>query len=354
MNIILKLTTAPKTKPADESKLGFGKLFTDHMFMMDFTRDKGWHDARIVPYGPLSLDPSATVLHYSQSIFEGMKAYREDSGKIRLFRPRDNFIRLNTSARRLSIPEIDVDNALAALHKLINIEQDWVPSTVGASLYIRPTIIADDPFLGVHAADKYIFFIILSPSGAYYPQGLAPIDILVEKEYVRSVRGGLGYTKAGANYAASILAGDIASKNGFQQVLWLDGSERKYIEEVGSMNIFFKVNGEIWTPELSGSILPGITRDSVIKIARDMGITIIEKRIDVNELFKLGEDGLIEEVFGSGTAAVISPVGSLTYNGKRLTINNGEIGALSQTLYDRLIGIQYGKINDPYGWTSAL
>ena len=345
-----------KSKP-DESALGFGSKFTDYMFAMDYDAGKGWHNPRIQPYGDIRLDPASTVLHYSQCAFEGLKAYRaadRATDEIRLFRPRDNFIRLNTSCKRLAMPELDVDFVLSALAKLLEIERDWVPSSAGTALYIRPTIIAADPFLGVHAAHKYLFYIILSPSGAYYPEGMAPVRIRVEDEYVRAVRGGLGFTKAGANYAASILAGEKARNLGFTQVLWLDGVEQRYIEEVGSMNIFFKINGELITPLLSGSILPGITRDSVIKLTQRMGITTTEKKIDVYELMEAGARGEVEEAFGTGTAAVISPVGWLTHQDKTIEINNGKTGELSQKLYDTLTGIQYGDGADEFGWITRL
>ena len=364
MDINLSLSKTLKTKP-DESGLGFGRIFTDHMFSMDYDIDKGWHNPRIHPYEDIRLDPAATVLHYSQCAFEGLKAYRTPEG-INLFRPRDNFKRMNTSCRRLAMPELDEEFVLSALLKLLEIEKDWVPpfpdgtirnnlkKSEGASLYIRPTIIANDPFLGVHAAHKYLFFIILSPSGAYYPGGMAPIKIYVEDEYVRAVRGGLGFTKAGANYAASILAGEKAQKLGFTQVLWLDGVEKRYIEEVGAMNIFFKINGELVTPELSGSILPGITRDSVLTIARSMGINTIEKKIDVHDLIEAGKRGEIEDAFGTGTAAVISPIGWLTYQDTTVAINNGKTGALAQKLYDMLTDIQYRGEKDEFGWAMKL
>ncbi|MDR1569340.1 MAG: branched-chain amino acid aminotransferase [Oscillospiraceae bacterium] len=342
-----------KNKP-DESRLGFGRIFTDYMFTMEYKKGEGWHNAEIRPYAPFMLDPSASVLHYSQSVFEGLKAYRTADGGVNLFRARDNFKRLNTSCVRLSIPEIDADDALFALRELLRVEERWVPSAPDTTLYIRPTIIATDPFLGVHAAEQYLFFIILSPSGAYYPEGMAPVRIYVEDAFVRAVRGGVGFAKTGGNYAASIRAGDIAQENGFAQVLWLDGVEQRYVEEVGSMNMFFMVDGELWTPALNGSILPGITRDSVIRLANGFQIPVIEKKIDVNELFELGAQGRVREAFGTGTAAVISPVGWLQYRDRALTIADGKTGPIAQKLYDSLTGIQFGRQPDPYHWVETL
>jgi len=353
MEIHLEQVQQRKPKP-DETKLGFGQIFTDHMFTMAFTRGEGWHNAKIHPYAPFSLEPSAMVFHYAQTVFEGLKAYRTPDGAIQLFRPRDNFLRMNKSCERMCIPSFDVDQALLALRALLRVESAWVPSAPDTTLYIRPTIMAVDPFLGVRAGDRYIFFIILSPSGAYYPQGMAPVEIRVEDAYVRAVRGGIGFAKAGGNYAASILAGENAKHQGFTQVLWLDGVHQRYIEEVGSMNIFFKVRGELWTPALNGSILPGITRDSVMRLAEAEGIPVVEKAIDVYELFEAGARGEVEEIFGSGTAAVVSPVGALRLGERELIINNKEIGPLSQKLYTTLTDIQFGRMKDPYGWIKRL
>ncbi|GHU65893.1 branched-chain-amino-acid transaminase 1 [Clostridia bacterium] len=341
-----------KPKP-DENNLGFGKLFTDYMFVMEYKHGV-WRNPTIQPYAPFMLDPAASVLHYSQSVFEGMKAYRADDGSIRLFRARNNFERINRSCERMCIPPIDVDFALNAMKNLLKLEADWVPSAPDTTMYIRPTIIAVDPFLGVHAAEQYLFYIILSPSGAYFKDGMSPVRIYVEDEYVRAVRGGMGFSKTGGNYAASILAGAIAQKKGFTQVMWLDGVHQRYVEEVGSMNMFFKVNGELWTPKLNGSILPGITRASVIELANSMGGKVIEKDIDVYELFDMGERGELEEAFGTGTAAVISPVGMLRLKDRDLIVNNFQTGPLSQQLYDTLTGVQYGRLNDPFGWTETL
>ena len=354
MDIKIELTKNPKPKPADETKLGFGHIFTDHMFVMDYDAGQGWHDARIVPYGPIELMPSAMVLHYGQEIFEGMKAYRTPSGDIQFFRPEENFKRMNVSAERLVIPQINEKDALEALHKLVEIDKDWVPHIEGASLYIRPFIFAADPFLGVRPGEKYYFMIIMSPSGAYYSTGINPVNIYVETNYVRAVRGGMGFTKTGGNYAASILAGDIAEKKGYEQVLWLDGKENKYIEEVGSMNMFFKFKDALVTPPLLGSILGGITRDSIIKLAKHKGIPVDERRITVQDVFDAADNGTLEEAFGSGTAAVVSPVGRLAWKDREISISGGQIGKLTQDFYDTLTGIQYGEREDPFGWVVKI
>ena len=351
----IRFTPAATLKPKpNESNLGFGKLFTDYMFTMVYDRQNGWHNPEIRPYAPFSLDPATMVLHYAQEIFEGLKAYRTPDGSVQLFRPLDNFKRLNMSCERLCIPPIDEAFALHALKELLRIEQAWVPSAPDTTLYIRPAIIATDPFLGVRAADTYLFFIILSPSGAYYAQGMAPVGIYVEDQYVRAVRGGFGYTKTGGNYAASILAGDVAKHKGYAQVLWLDGVEQRYVEEVGSMNMFFKVGGKLITPALNGSILPGITRDSVMRLAKELNVPVEEKKIDVYELFEAGLRGEIEEAFGTGTAAVVSPVGTLRLGDRELAIADGGIGPLSQKLYDTLTGIQFGRLPDPCGWIEKV
>jgi len=355
MSIIpVEYTKAPKAKPTDETQLGFGQVFTDHMLVMDYDRGRGWHDMRIVPYENFSMDPATVVYHYGQAIFEGMKAYRGKEGRVRLFRPRDNFVRMNASGLRMGMPALDPDLCLEGLIKLLDIERDWVPSSDGTSLYIRPTIIATDIGLGVRASDTYRFFIIMSPSGAYYAGGLKSIGIYVEDELVRAVRGGIGYTKAAANYAASLYAGMQATDKGYAQVLWLDGVERKYIEEVGSMNVLFAFGQRLVTPMLTGSILAGITRASIMRLAEDMGVPVEEKRIAIQEVFDGAKDGALTEAFGTGTAAVVSPVGSFCWRGEVVTVGNGGIGSLTQTLYDALTGIQYGTMEDPYGWTMEL
>lgn len=350
MDIRFEKASVLKQKPADETKLGFGQIFTDHMFIMDYTEGQGWHDARIIPYGDLTLSPAALCLHYGQEVFEGMKAYRRKDGEIQLFRPTENFKRLNSSNERLVIPELPVEMAMEGLMELLKVEKDWVPSADGASLYIRPFIIAVDPFLGVRPGSEYRFIIILSPSGAYYASGLNPVKIYVESKYVRAVRGGMGYTKTGGNYAASLIGQDEAHKEGYSQVLWLDGVEQKYVEEVGAMNIMFVIDGEIVTPELQGSILPGITRKSVLELCKSWGMKVSERRISIEEIAKAYDEGKLNEVFGTGTAAVISPVGHLKYGDKIMTINNNEIGPISQKIYDTMTGIQWGEIADPFGW----
>ena len=339
-----------KQKP-DENSLVFGKYFTDHMFSMDWNKEKGWHDAKIMPYAPLELSPACTCLHYGQETFEGMKAYRNPEGEIYLFRPMENFKRLNNSNDRLCIPKIDEEFALKALTELLKIDKDWVPHNDGTSLYIRPFVIGTEPSLGAHASSEYKFLIIMCPVGAYYATGLNPVSIFVENEYVRAVRGGMGFAKTGGNYAASLKAQDVAAEEGFSQVLWLDGVERKYIEEVGAMNVFFVLGDEVVTPALQGSILPGITRKSVIELLKSWGYKVSERRISIDELIEAYKKGLFTEMFGSGTAAVISPVGLLRYDNIDMELSNGKIGELSQKLYDELTGIQWGKCPDTFGWT---
>ena len=353
-NIKIELTKTPKAKPTDESKLGFGKIFSDHMFIMDYDTGMGWHDARIVPYGDITMSPAAMCLHYGQEVFEGMKAYRTAEGKIQLFRPEENFKRLNLSNQRLVIPQIDEEFAIEAVKELVKVDADWVPHAEGTSLYIRPFIIACDPFLGVRPGDKYMFIIILAPSGAYYASGLNPVSIYVEKNYVRAVKGGMGFAKTGGNYAASLIGQDEAHKENYSQVLWLDGVERKYIEEVGAMNIFFVIGDEVVTPELQGSILPGITRKSVLELCRSWGMKANERRISIDEIADAYKNGQLKEVFGTGTAAVISPVGHLKYGDLVMEINNNEIGAISQKLYDTMTGIQWGRLPDEFGWIKPV
>ena len=351
LDIKIVRTTEPKAKPQDESKLGFGKIFTDHMFLMDYTAGEGWHDARVVPYASLPLDPATVVFHYAQEIFEGMKAYRTADGSVQLFRPDCNAKRFQDSADRLCIPKIPVEDFVQAVETLVDVDRDWVPHSDGASLYIRPFVFANDVGLGVHASKHYLFCIICAPSGAYYAEGLDPVRIYVEDEYIRAAPGLTGFTKCGGNYAASIKAGELAEEQGYAQVLWLDGVEKKYVEEVGSMNIMFKIAGEIYTAPIEGTVLPGVTRDSMIHLLRDWGYKVNETRLSVDDLMKAGHDGTLEEVFGTGTAAVISPVGELRYKDDVVTVNNFEIGELTQKLYDTLTGIQWGRIPDKYGWT---
>jgi branched-chain amino acid aminotransferase len=339
-----------KTKPKD-SELAFGTVFTDHMFVMDFQEEKGWYDPRVEPYGPFPLDPAAAVLHYAQAVFDGLKAFRGRDGQVRLFRPQKHVERLIQSSQRLCIPPLDPDLALKSLVTLVGIEKDWVPSTVGTSLYVRPTIIASEPFLGVRPAKSYIYYVILSPVGAYYPEGINPVKILVVDKYVRAVEGGVGGVKTGVNYAASLYAAEEAKHAGFTQVLWLDGRERKYIDEVGTMNIMMKIGDEIVTPPLSGTILAGVTRDSALALMRDWGLRVSERPVTIDEVAAAARKGTLEEVWGTGTAAVISPVGELAYKGERLVINGARIGTLTQKLYDAIVGIQYGTAPDTRGWT---
>lgn len=349
MQLTVKKCNQPKSKPTPD-KLSFGIHFTDHMFNMDYHPDKGWHDPRIEPYAPIVMDPATMVLHYGQGIFEGLKAYATDDGRIQMFRPLENLKRMNYSARKLCIPEFDEASIVDALKELLTIEKDWVPTAEGTSLYIRPTIIATDPYLGVRASHTYRFFIILSPVGAYYPEGFNPVKILVTREHVRAVRGGVGDTKTLGNYAASLLAGEKAHQAGYTQVLWLDGIEQKYVEEVGSMNIFFVIDNELITPELNGSILGGITRNSVLELARYWGLKTTERRISIDEVVEAHQQGRLNEIFGSGTAAVISPVGEIKYENHIAVINDGKVGPVSKRLFDALVDIQYGRAEDPKGW----
>ena len=344
----------PKAKPATDEQLGFGQIFTDYMFSMDYQEGQGWIRPRIEPYAPISLQPSAMVFHYGQAIFEGMKAYRTSDGQVHLFRPRLNFERINVSNERMVIPQIDPDFCLYALKTLLKLEKDWIPTAAGTSLYIRPFIIATDPFLGVRPSQTYRFMMILSPSGAYYPQGLNPVSIYVEDHYVRAVRGGTGYAKTPGNYAASLIAQAKAHDTGYVQVLWLDGVERRYIEEVGSMNVFFVIDGRIVTPKLNGSILPGITRRTVLELAAALGYETEERAITIDELCQLTRDGRVSEVFGSGTAAVISPVGILRYQDDTLVFNQNQIGPVSQKFYDIITGVQYGRLADDYDWIESI
>ncbi len=354
MEIKIERTTNPKARPDDESKLGFGNYYTDHMFIMNYDEGQGWHDPRIVPYAPVELDPAAMCLHYGQEVFEGLKAYRCADGEVRLFRPDKNMARLNLSNDRLCIPKIDEEFAVEAIKTLVSVDEPWIPSAEGTSLYIRPFIVATEPHIGVHPARHLLFMIILSPVGAYYPEGLNPVKIYVETKYVRAVKGGMGFTKTGGNYAASLKAQEEAEDVGYTQVLWLDGVERKYIEEVGTMNVFFVLDGEIVTPALQGSILGGITRMSCLEILKSWGLKVSERRISIDELAQAYDEGRLLEAFGSGTAAVISPIGELKWGDKVMEINNGEIGEISQKLYDTLTGIQWGKIEGPEGWSVSI
>ncbi|MNO14604.1 Branched-chain-amino-acid aminotransferase 2 [compost metagenome] len=349
----ITLTSTKKMKP-EADRLGFGKYFTDHMLLMDYTAGQGWHDPRIVPYGPISLDPSAMVFHYGQEVFEGMKAYRTPQGELVLFRPDMNLRRLNQSCARIGIPQVDPEEVLEGINRLLLLEEEWMPEGEGNSMYIRPFIIATEAGLGVRAAQEYRLIVILSPVGAYYPEGIHPVRIYVEDRYVRAVRGGTGEAKTSGNYAAGIKAQEDVKSLGFSQVLWLDGIEKRYIEEVGSMNVFFKIDGEVITPELNGSILAGVTRDSVIRLLREWGVPVKERRISVAELFEAHQEGRLEEAFGTGTAAVISPIGSMKWEERDIEIAGGETGALSAKLYDTLTGIQRGEREDLFGWRYSV
>ena len=351
----IKITRAAtlKEKP-DSSTLVFGKNMTDHMFLADYDEGQGWHDPRIVPYAPLQIDPAAKVLHYAEEIFEGLKAYRTADGSIQLFRIKDNIDRMNKSADRLCLPRIPEDLAMAGIMELVKVEQDWVPSEKDTSLYIRPFMIGLDAALGVHSSKHVQFVVIVCPVGAYYPEGLNPVKIYVEDQDVRAVKGGTGMAKTGGNYAASLRAGDRAEKAGYSQVLWLDGVHRKYIEEVGSMNVMFKVAGKILTPDLNGSVLDGITRRSCIQLLKDWGYEVEERRISAEELFEAAENGTLEEAWGTGTAAVVSPIGELAMEDKKVTVSGGKIGPITQKLYDELTGIQWGRVADPHNWITKL
>jgi len=344
-----------RAKPQDESKLVFGKNFSDHMFMMDYRAGRGgWLNARIVPYQSMLMDPAAMVLHYGQGIFEGLKAYRSKDGRILLFRPEKNFERFNRSALRMCMPEIDVDFQYQAVQDLLKIDVDWIPHSMGSSLYIRPTMIASEPALGVRPAAEYLFFVITGPVAAYYAEGFNPIKIYVSDEYVRSVRGGVGEAKTMANYASSLYAAEMAKKKGFTQVLWLDAVERRYVEEVGTMNIFFRIDDELVTPPLTGSILPGVTRDSVIHLAAHWGIKVTERAISIDEVIEAVQSGAMKEIFGTGTAAVISPVGEISFKEQSYRIQDGGVGELSQKLYDEIVDMQYGDKADPFGWVREV
>ncbi|MGI5870519.1 MAG: branched-chain amino acid aminotransferase [Bacillota bacterium] len=349
--MIVNKTTNPRPRPAAGEKLGFGRIFTDHMVVIDHTEEGGWGEARIEPYGPIMMDPACMVLHYGQAIFEGLKAYRGVDNKIRLFRPQLNIQRMNRSARRLCIPPIEEEKVMEALLEFVRLEADWIPTADQGALYLRPFIFAYDPQLGVHAAKSYKLLIIASPVGAYFANGFNPVKIMVETEYVRACPGGVGEAKVAGNYAASLLAGAIAEEKGYDQVLWLDGVERRYIEEVGAMNIFFKIGDEVVTPALVGSILPGITRFSTIELLKSWGVTVSERRISIEEVAAAADNGTLQEIFGTGTAAVIAPVNEVAWKDKKIVPGNGGVGPLTQKLYDHLTGIQFGRIPDTMNWT---
>ncbi len=343
-----------KEKPAAGTALGFGRYFTDYMFTMKYTAEKGWHDAKVEPNEPKPFDLATSIFHYAQGIFEGMKAFLQPDGSIGVFRPEENWARMNRSAERMCIPRFPEEVAQEGLETLLKLEKDWIPNERGTALYIRPTIVATRVMLGVHASTEYLFFIILSPVGSYYAHGLEPTKLLVEDYYVRSSLGGTGEAKCLGNYAASMKAGELAEEKGFDQVLWLDANEKKYVEEVGSMNMFFVIGGEVITPALVGSILPGITRKSCLHILREKGYRVSERRISIDEVVAAAENGTLEEAFGTGTAAVISPVGLIRYRNKDYSVNGGKMGAITKLLYDTVTGIQYGELPDEYGWRKII
>lgn len=350
LDIKFEKTKNPKPIPDESNPLAFGTIFTDHMFIMDYETKKGWHNERVTEYAPLTLDPSAMVFHYGQEMFEGLKAYKAEDGRILLFRPDKNIERANNTNKRICIPKIPEEDFLQAIKAIVSTDKDWIPTKPGTSLYIRPFVIATDPYLGVRPSDTYKFIIILSPVGPYYPEGLNPVKIWIEDEYVRAVKGGIGEAKTGGNYVASLASQVKAHDEGYSQVLWLDGVERKYIEEVGAMNIFFKIDGTVVTPMLNGSILPGVTRDSCIALCKKWGLSVEERKISIDEIYEAAQEGTLEEVWGTGTAAVISPVGQLRWQDHIMQINGGGIGQLSQKLYDTVTGIQLGKIEDSLDW----
>ena len=353
MEIKIEKVVTKKEKP-DQSNLGFGRYFTDHMFIYDYTEGKGWHDARIVPYGPITMDPATMVLHYAQETFEGLKAYRHQDGNVSLFRPELNAQRLNRSNQRLCMPEIPEAEFVEAISALVNVEKEWVPTQKETSLYIRPFVFSTEAGVGVHPAKSYRFMIILSPVGAYYPEGVNPVKIWVEDEYVRAVKGGTGFAKCGGNYAASIAAQVKANQNGYTQVLWLDGVHRKYVEEVGTMNALFMINGKVITAPLEGSVLPGVTRDSIITLLKSWNIPVEEKHLSIDDLMQAARDGSLQEAFGTGTAAVISPIGQLRYKDEEVMINEFKTGPLTQKIYDTLTGIQWGNIEDQFNWNLII
>ena len=353
MEIKIERAATLKEKP-DQNNLGFGNYFTDHMFMMDYTDGIGWHDARIVPYAPIPMDPATMVLHYAQETFEGLKAYRDPDGNITLFRPEMNARRMINSNKRICMAELPEDMFVEAVEAIVKYEQDWIPTAKDTSLYIRPFMFASEASVGVHPAKSYTFVIILSPVGSYYPEGVNPVKIWVEDEYVRAVKGGTGFTKCGGNYAASIAAQVKAESHGYTQVLWLDAVHRKYVEEVGTMNVMFLIDDTVVTAPLEGSVLPGVTRDSIIHILKDWGYKVEERELSIDELMEAGRNGKLKEAFGTGTAAVISPVGQLYYKGEEIVINDFKTGELTQKLYDTLTGIQWGRLEDKYGWVRYI
>jgi branched-chain amino acid aminotransferase len=349
VDIQTKRTTRSKLEEVDLGNLGFGEVFSDHMFMLDY-RDSRWQSPRILPFGTIEVSPSLCTLHYGQAVFEGLKAFYRQDGTISLFRPERYHARLNRSNQRLCIPALDWELFIEGLKELLKLDQGWVPKKRGYSLYIRPFIFATDNFLGVHVSKTYLFMIITSPVGAYYKEGMNPVRLITSGEYVRAVKGGVGAAKTPGNYAASLLPAEEAQKKGFTQVLWLDGIENRYVEEVGTMNIFFVIDGGLVTPPLEGSILGGITRETVLELGRSWGMPVTERRITIDEVLAEATRGKLTEIFGTGTAAVISPVGWIQHRDELVTINNGATGPISQRLYDEITGVQYGEKPDQFGW----
>ncbi len=354
-DLSITLATDAQRRPKPHSdEMGFGVFYSDHMFLMDWHEGRGWHSPRIEPYRPLTLDPAAMVLHYAQAAFEGFKAYPTKDGRILLFRPELNLSRMNDSMERICVPTVDGEFVLSAIKRLIAIDRDWIPAGRGESLYIRPTVIATEPHIGVRPAKHYLFYVIMSPVGAYYPQGFSPIKILVEENYVRSAVGGLGGAKAAANYAASLLAAEEAHRRGWTQVLWLDAAERRYVEEVGTMNIFFMIDDTLVTPGLSGSLLPGITRKSVLELAAHRGMKTEQRSVTIDEVTQAAEDGRLTEMFGSGTAAIISPVNEFCYKDIPYALPDPQPGPVAVDLFETLLAIQYGEQEDPFGWITEV
>ena len=353
MDIRIERTTTPKPKP-NQKALGFGKYLSDHMFLMDYDAEQGWHDPRIVPYGPIPMEPDAVALHYAQETFEGLKAYRTADGSIQLFRPDMNAKRLINSNRRLCMPELPVEDFIETVKALVRVDADWVPSEPDTSLYIRPFMFTSEGQIALHNCSRFVFAIITSPVGAYFAEGINPVKILVEDEYVRAVRGGTGFAKCGGNYAAAMAGQEKAERLGYSQVLWLDGVERKYVEEAGGMNFMYIINGEVWTAPADGTVLPGVTRDSILAILKEWGVPTRVERMTIDDLMAAGRDGSLQEAFACGTAAVISPVGALHYKGDEVTINGFETGSLTRKLYDYLTGIQWGREKDIFGWTTTI
>lgn len=346
-------TTSQKQKP-DPGTLSFGTVFTDHMFVMEYTSSGGWQNGRIVPYGPIQLDPAAVVLHYGQEMFEGLKAYKTASGKVQLFRPYMNAKRTNRTNDRLCIPPIDEELFVSAIKALVDVDQDWIPQGEGTSLYVRPFIFGDEPYLGVRASKTYRFMIILSPVGPYFSSGLQPTKMYVEDQYIRATAGGTGEAKCGGNYGGALKAQEIAHEKGYEQILWLDAHDRKYIEEIGSANAFFVIGDEVVTSPLSGTILPGITRDSIIALCKHFGIPVSERKLSIDELLEAYRAGRLKEMFASGTAAIVAPIGELLYQDQLMTINDGKIGPIAQKMYDTIYGIQTGRVDDFMNWTVAV